>query len=189
MMYIISIPSFQLKESIIREQIRPTSDAAADTAMPFIDLIICPSYDVSYKKESLEKYGIDRTNYTFNGDFTPSKNTNKSISLRDIFHSISYEVEDILFSVTIFTLDRKNSMFTVNFDGSNTYDNEIVEVGTKYWNSYGRCYSIRPSNQIIQLGVKIMDFVARMNIYVYFGYPGQYMYNTKVKVNFYSKWL
>ena len=151
--------------------------------MPFIDLIICPSFDVSYKKENLVKYGIDRSNYTYNGDFTPTKNLKENRTLREIFHSISFEVEDILYSVTIFTLDRENSMFTLSFNGSNTYENEIAEVGTKYWNSYGRCYSIRPKKKIIEYGVKIIDFVARMNIYVYFGYPGQFMYNTKVKVN------
>ena len=172
-----------MKESIIREQVRPTSDSAEDMDMPFIDLIICPSFDVSYKKENLEKYGIDRSNYTYNGDFTPTKNLKENLTLREIFDSISFEVEDILYSVTIFTLDRENSMFTLNFNGSNTYENEIAEVGTKYWNSYGRCYSIRPKKKIIEYGVKIIDFVARMNIYVYFGYPGQFMYNTKVKVN------
>ena len=150
--------------------------------MPFIDLIICPQFDVSYKTETLEKYGIDRSNYTYYGDFTPSKNINESMTLRDVFHSISFEVEDILSKVEIFTLDRDNSMFTLNFDGNNTYDNDIAEINTKYWNSYGRCYSIRPKSRIIAYGVKIIDFVARMNIYVYFGHPGQYMYNTKVKV-------
>ena len=44
---------YQTKETIVRENIRPTSDSAKDTDMPFIDLIICPSFDVSYKKENL----------------------------------------------------------------------------------------------------------------------------------------
>ena len=176
------MPSFYLRESTIREQIRPTSDAASDVDMPFIDLIICPSYDVSYKTENLERYGIDKMKYMEDGDYVPKKNMNESETLQDIFHSITYEVEDLLYGVTISTLDRENLKYKLNFNGSNTYDNGIVDVVTKYWKSYGRCYSIRPTNKLIAFGVDSIVFKARMNIYVYFGHPGQFMYVTKTKV-------
>ena len=55
------------KETIVREQIRPTSDGASDVNVPFINFIVCPSYDSAYKGEVLRKYGLTIHDYRSTG--------------------------------------------------------------------------------------------------------------------------
>ena len=66
-----------------------------------------------------------------------------------------------------------------------TNDSELLQVITKYkGSSLGTCYSIRPKDPIVGLGIFKIDFVARLGIYVYLGYPGQFMYLAKTKVKY-----
>ena len=102
------------------------------------------------------------------------------MDLRRVFNSITYEIKELLHRVRIDTLDKENRRFTVEFDGSNS--TEHIEIITKYWDSYGRCYSIRPRHHVLKLGVTGIEIVGRVEIWVHFGYPGQFMYNTKTKV-------
>jgi hypothetical protein len=122
---------------------------------------------------------MEKESYRREGKYSPTYN-NEELDLREIFYSIKYDVDEILIHIKISTLDRKNSKFKIDFEGTNTTDH--IHVDTTYSDTFGRCYSIHPKDHVIALGVTKIDIVARMDIYIYFGYPGQFMYNTKTKV-------
>ena len=163
-----------------REKVRPTSGAINDTDFPFLALTICPLYSAAYDDDVVKEYGLDKYQYRAKGNYTPTSSKNNETNLRKVFNDITYELEEVLKRVTFFTLD--SSVFNVDFNAQTNDHSEIIKVTTKYWNNYGRCYVIRPSDTIVKLGVRSVDFVARMGIYIFFGYPGQFMYNTKTKV-------
>ena len=171
---------YQTKETIIREHVLSTAEASGDEDTPFIDLIVCPSYAAAYKDKVLEKHGMDKGKYRSKGYYT-SQNYSDEGNLRKIFDSITYDPTELLHKVQIGTLDKEKAWFVVDFSQSNI--DQHIEITTKYWSTYGKCYSIQPKDHILKLGVKIIDIVARMDIYIYFGYPGQFMLYTKTKVN------
>ena len=128
--------------------------------------------------------GLTKTGYRLEGRFNPTKKSNTTIDLRKVFNLVTHDIHQLLHNIVIFTMDAELSEFVEDFsEGMNKNGTTHIEVITKYHNNLGRCFSIRPKSHIIELGVVSVDFVAKMGIYVYFGYPGQYMYNTKTKVN------
>ena len=75
--------------------------------------------------------------------------------------------------------------YVVDFSRDNF--TEHLSIVTKFWHTYGRCYSLYPREHVRELGVTSITFETHMNIYVYFGYPGQLMYaNTNSRVSFNS---
>ena len=156
-----------------------TSDGVGNIDMPFLELTICPTYQSAYNDTRLEEYGMEKGKYRREGKYFPTYN-NDGLDLREVFNSITYDVEEILVKMKISTLDRNNPKFKIDFEGTNTTDH--IHIGTKYSDTFGRCYSIHPKDHVIELGVTKIDIVARLDIYIYFGYPGQFMYNTKTKV-------
>ena len=83
--------------------------------------------------------------------------------------------------MVIVTKSTQESRINIEFNGTNT--SEYIEITTKYWHSFGRCYSIHPKDNVIKLGPQNFDIVSRMDVYIYFGYPGQFMHpNSKTKV-------
>ena len=161
------------------EHVQSTAEAVGNEDIPFIDLIVCPSYSAAYNDEALKEYGMDKRNYRSKGSFKP-QNYTAGTNLRNIFESITYDPAELIHNLNIRTLDKKKDSFFIDFGGTNI--NEHIEIITKYWSTYGRCYSIRPRDHILKLGVEIVDINSQMDIYVYFGYPGQFHYKTKTKV-------
>ena len=129
-------------------------------------------------------FGLTKTGYRLEGKFNPTQKSNATIDLRNVFNLVTHDIHELLHNVVIFTIDATQSEFVEDFnDGLNKNDTINIEITTKYHNNLGRCFSIRPKRHVIKLGVASIDFVAKMGIYVYFGHPGQYMYNTKTKVD------
>ena len=150
--------------------------------MPFIDFIICPDYEFAFKREVLPHYGIDSNKYR-QGNFYPSNGTKNHSNLQYIFNDITQNLHDLLSKVKFTTLDRKNRTFVEVFSREKPKQKtENVDVVTKYTNTLGRCYSIRPRAHVVRLGILRVEITARLDIYVYLGYPGQFMYNTKKRV-------
>ena len=53
----------------------------------------------------------------------------------------------------------------------------------KYDKTFGRCFSVDLNPKVTQLGVTKIEFFAKLNIYIYLHYPGQYMdVDSKTKV-------
>ena len=176
---------YRTKESAVKQLIRHTSEGAIDDSLPFIDLIICPTYEKAFKDEMLRKYGIDPVRYRL-GDFSPTNARYKNFNLKEIFNNMTRSVNELLYWVKFTTLDRNNRTFVEDFTKAN--DNiENFDVITKYTDTLGRCYSIRPRAHIVRMGIVKIDILARTDVYVYLGYPGQFMYNTKARVRI-KKW-
>ena len=151
--------------------------------MPFLELTICPSYGAAYNSNALSYYGMDKSSYRNYGNYVPSKNGANS-DLREIFNSITYDISKVLSRIKIVTsLGVGDVVHIVPFDGSR--NTGTIYVATKYHGTFGRCFSIQPTENIVQQGVKILEVKARMAIFLYFGYPGQFMYNTHTKVHYF----
>ena len=160
---------------------RPTSDGVFDNDLPFIDLIICPSYEVAYNESKLEKYGLIRRNYRSEGIFYPTNEKHKSMDLHDVFDDVTHDIEDVLFEIRFNTLNIDQNTFVEKFTPSS--NNSIhVKVSSKYFDSFGKCFSIRPKNHVLKHGINVIDILARMAVTIHLGYPGQFMYNTKTRV-------
>ena len=166
---------------MVREQVRPTSDGANDVNVPFIDFILCPSYDSAYKKEVLRKYGLTIHDYRSEGVYYPNKMNNETVDPKLFFERVTHTLNEILIGLTIYSRSKEKYMQEKNFgaDGKNW---TLINVVTKYSPTFGRCYSIQPKDHVVRLGIIGINIITRMESYVYFGYPGQFMYRTKNKV-------
>ena len=159
--------------------------------MPFIDLTICASYDDAYNDEVLKKYGMKKGKYRRSGHYAPTNGKDDNINLREVFNSVSYEPHEILDKIEFNTKDRTKTNFAVDFTGDSSnitengetrtvYENAVMH--TVYWANFGRCYVFRPRDHVLKAAILGANVWAKMSIYVYFGYPGQFMFNTKEKV-------
>ena len=167
---------------MIREHSMSTRNADEETSTPFADLSICPSYDFAYKSDVFKYYGLNKTTYRSRGIYI-SNNNNQSYDLRTIFNSSTHTINELLNYLTIVTRDRKYSRLNIIFNETNA--SNILNITTKYWYNLGRCYSFHPNDKVLKFGIIRFDFVSLIDIYIYFGFPGQFMHpNTKTKVFF-----
>ena len=140
---------------------------------------------MAYNDTVLKKYGLTRNEYRYQGIFYPSAEIANNITLRQILDIVTYDIYDLLFEVrfdTQFLDDIGQSSFVETIDASNE-NRKHIKITTKYSRTYGKCYSIRPRNHVLKYGILVVDLVGRMDIMIYLGYPGQFMYNTKTKVS------
>ena len=147
---------------------------------PFVDFVVCPSYQMAYKKNDLKYYGLDRQNYVKGKTFYPA-NHGTGVDPRQMFNTITYNVSELFSKIVVRTLSHDEPKITIDFSSWNGSGRVILE--TKYSATFGRCYSIHLSDEIIQFGIISVAIETKVDIYVYFGYPGQFMHvNTKSKV-------
>ena len=180
---------FLKKETAVTIKEFSSHDMDAASSIPFVDLIICPEYFAAYKKEALSYFGLDKEGYKRGGKYYPSKNW-RGGNLREVFYKVSYEVDEILKGIRIKTLSTTDPYIDIAFS-DNRY-HPYLNVTTKLWNTFGRCYSIIPKSELQQLGIVSMIFEAKMDIYVYFGHPGQFLTanrNQKVTTHLNSNFL
>ena len=169
------------KETSITETVKYTTDTEDNVAVPFIDFTVCPAYESAYKEDVLQYYGLKKDDYRKNGIFYPTKNGN-NIDPRLMFLNVTHDVQDIFFKIKMNTLSYDLPVYVIDFSEGNAFNN--ISITTKFYHHFGRCYSIHPKGDILKLGVTSIYFITKINIYVYFGYPGQFMYsNTKSKVS------
>ena len=175
----ISISNFRYfkGETAVTTKEFATGELTTEYDILFLDLTICPEYFAAYNKTVLQNYGIKKEDYA-KGHFYPTKN-GADKSPRDIFYEVSYDVEEILNGIRIHTLNKKTPYIDIDFNKIN-FDQDIT-ITTKFKNTFGRCYSIIPKQDIQTLGIVGMIFEAKMDIYIYFGHPGQFL-NQKQKV-------
>ena len=167
---------------MVRERVESTKDIINDIDASFIDVTICPSYHSAYKEETLKSYGLSKEEYRRNAVYSPKHDSTKNATnLQYIFESVTYDITELLLRVIVTTSNKKNPRFNIEFN--NNKFTEYLVITTKYWPTYGRCYSVHPKNHVLKFGVWGIDIVARVNLFIYFGYPGQFMYpNSKAIV-------
>ena len=95
------------KETIVREQVRPTSDGAYDINVPFIDFIVCPTVDSAYKGEVLRKYGLTIHDYMSKGVYYPKEFNNETVDPKILFERVTHTLSEILIQLKIYTLSKE----------------------------------------------------------------------------------
>ena len=125
---------------------------------------------------------MNKGKYRGKGKWNPTRNANKA-DLRRVFNDVSHNLEDIFVAIRIKTLSKETRYIDINFEKDDF--NDFVTISTKYSDSFGRCFSIIPKQQVLKLGVKSIIFETRMDIYIYFGHPGQFLAaDSDTKVNY-----
>ena len=164
---------------MVRERFEPIEIASKHNYSPFIGIIVCPDYHSSYKSDMLNGYGLNKTKY-INGRYFPLKDLNgRSASM--IFQSVTHDVDDILQQIDVLTRSGWKSAFVINFEKNNY--SEQIDVEIKYWPSFGRCYSLKLKQHILDQGINFIAFTSHVGIYIYLTYPGQFTHpNSKTKV-------
>ena len=170
---------------IVREQVRSTSEGANDITMPFIAFIVCPIWDFAYKNDILKDYGLTQEIYRRKGSWSPNNDINATSDLREVYDKITYQLHEILRKITFHTTDVKHDEIRHEFSAERN-DSGVLRVVKKYKDSLGTCYSIRPKDRVVKLGIFKVDFVAQFGLYVYLVHPGQFKYMAKTKVKFIS---
>ena len=147
-------------------------------------MIVCPEYFSAYNHQSLDYYGLSKEEYKDFGKYSPVKNGNRT-NLSDVFNELTHDVDEITKGIRIKTLDKQNPYVDIDFTVENFEEN--IDVTTKFWNTFGRCFSIMPNIKILKLGVYSVLIETLMDVYVYFGHPGQFTssnHNQKVFTEF-----
>lgn len=181
---VVSNSRFFAKDTAITIKEHVKHKLSPSDEIPFIDLIICPNFFSAYKKDALNFYGLSRGKYRGKGKWNPTKNENGT-NLRKVFDDVTHDVEEIFSAIRIKTLSKQRRYVDVYF--TKDVFNEYLSITTKYSDSFGRCFSIIPKQDVLKLGVKSMIFETRMDIYVYFGHPGQFLAadsDTKVRFSY-----
>ena len=174
------ISRYFMEKTVVIERQQLTAEAVKDPEIPFLELSICPSYHAAYKDDLLASYGISKDEYRKAGHYFPSI-IESDMDLHSIFQEITYNASELFHRIVFYVNDNEQYKFVINFENEDTLKH--LHIATKYWPSFGRCYSIRPDDDIVKLGINRVDVAARQDFYVYFGHPGQFMYSTKTKVS------
>ena len=174
-----------IKETMVRERIQPTEDSNQDSQTPFMALTICPEYHAAFKEEVLQEYGLTKKDYRKKATYMPydemKYNNTSEQTGTEIFNNVTHDVREILRKLVIRTKNANTTRFTIDFDQDNI--SQHAEIVTKYWPSFGRCFNIAPKDNVVKQGITRIEALARISIYIYLGYPGQFMHsNSKTKV-------
>ena len=60
---------------------------------------------------------------------------------------------------------------------------ESIDIVPKISSAVGKCFSVRPKPEVVKKGIASIAFTTHMDMSIYLGYPGQYMYNTRTRVS------
>ena len=154
----------------------------SDNIAPFIEFVVCPSYHTAYKTSEMSSYDIDRKQYSNGESFYP-RVQGMDIRPRELFSHITYNASELLKKIVIRTLDTDEPKIII-YPSNVSNSSERISMITKYSSTFGRCYALDISEEIIQYGIISIEIEANIDIYVYFGHPGQFMHvDTKAKVH------
>ena len=168
------------KDTSVTEYVKYTSETNDNLEMPFIDFTICPAYESAYKDDRLKHYGLEKHQYRDKGMFYPKTN-GSNLDARSVFYDVTHDVDEIFTKIKLKTLNYHSPTLEIDFSKDNFADD--ISITQKFYHHFGRCYSIHPKNDVLKLGVTSIYFYTKIGVYIYFGYPGQFMYsNTKSKV-------
>ena len=179
----LSSTKFSIHILILKANLKVTS-TGNETYLAFT---VCPAYHDAYKPNVLEEYGTSRWNYV-GGNFTTIPNNKTDLEIfNDITHNLFEVLEEMVVS-TKFKVKLKlipddstsKSTFKLKPDedtsrSKDKLEHPDVKVVTKYDETFGKCFSVELGPEITALGVTKLDFVSKLNIFIYLHHPGQYM--------------
>lgn len=126
----------------------------------FPEITVCPDGSDSYKFEALEKFGYGSKKTNYNKLLDPAGNyswsggvgSNVSASPELIFKELTYDIWEMIGYVRFHLLNPDDEGHA-----EVEFSQELVEHQLQYevqrHRSFGQCYSISPSSDIIDLGV------------------------------------
>lgn len=150
-------------------------------------MTLCPAYESAYKDELLQdKYGTDKFRYGEQGNYTTPKVPKADPKM--VFKEVSHTLSDLLMSITL-NLNREEKsklelkyFMAVDFDAKDEFGNSW---SVKYHSLYGRCYSLDLNQGVTRMGINAIEFLTKMDAYIFLHHKGQYLDNdsmTKVFV-------
>ena len=125
---------------------------------------MCPSYHDAYKETMLKKYGTNKTNYK-KGNFSLVA----GISPRQGYIDITHELSELLEKVVVQTATIPKLYINIS------KESQDVIIDTMHSRNFGRCYSIQIVKDIVKQGIAEIEFLSKMNTYIYFHHPGQWL--------------
>lgn len=129
-----------------------------------------------FSDTELQKLGSDRRTYQ-----AMNFATTTSQSPQEVFRLVTFELHEIMKKISIRTTNYDSPKITLDMSMPN--NDSIVTWNTKYKELFGRCYSMELSNLVTKMGIIQMTFKAKMGIYIYIHYPGQFNdFDSKTKV-------
>ena len=158
-------------------RVKPTSDPETT----FIAFTICPEFHSAYKKEKLEEYGIDSSNaYRYGTVWYPKENS-MSKTGKQIYHDVTQELHEVIDTIEISTQSLMAPKIVI--DISNGLGRQYVNFSTKYGDTFGRCYTMTPTQDLLGLGVTKITFISYIGINIFLEHPGQHLHvNSRAKV-------
>ena len=126
-------------------------------------------YGVAYKKSVLGALGINGGDYR-GGNFFGNSSASDG---EEIFRGLTYEVAEIVDSMTLYTLSPDVHTVDIPPDAR-----EIRSRGLGAWreilhSTYGRCHSLELSESVTRLGIHVATMETWLDTYVFLHYPGQ----------------
>ena len=174
------------KETSTIVRVKPTSDPKTT----FISFTICPDYHSAYKREVLKNHNMTVRDYRDkNAMWYPPQDANYT-DAREFFHNITYEIHEVIEKIKISTMSLNKSEAKIYITQFENFKQENVEFHTQYEDTYGRCYTVNATQRLLDLGLKYVEFIARMGVYIFIEHPGQHLHGnsrSKVMKIFYHK--
>ena len=124
--YLYVINRFLKKETATIVRVKPTSDPGTT----FIAFTICPEFHSAYKKDSLSYYNISEDDYRYKSVWYPTDDRRKSISGREVFHNVTYELHEIIDNIEMSTMSLIEPKININI--LKELDRRYVKFTVKY---------------------------------------------------------
>ena len=155
--------------------------ATSDPETTFVSFTICPSYHSAYKRDVLARYNLSVSDYRDGNAVWYPTEKNDSYNARDFYHNITFEIDEVIEKIKISTMSLITPKVTITkFD---KFKQKYVEFYTQYEDTYGRCYTLNATQELLSLRLKYVTFITKMGVYVFIEHPGQHLHgNSRSKV-------
>ena len=103
------------------------------------------------------------------------------MTAREFFHEVTYELDEIIDEIEISTMSLVHPKIIIEI--TKTLDSKYVKFTTQYADTYGRCYTMNATEELLLLGITKITFITRLGVYVFLDHPGQHLHvNSRSKV-------
>lgn len=107
----------------------------------------------------------------------------------ETFQNATYDLHELLLSMTIGTDDPSRPQITLTFGderktaNDTLEDEKIAKFSTKYYDVFGRCFELEINPEVTALGIATIVIKGKVGLYVYIHHPEQFTeVDTKTKV-------
>ena len=128
----------------------------------------------------MARYNVTVDDYRYGSVWYPTKDITH-VNAREFFHNITHEIHEVIEQVEITTMSLDEPRIVIEILKKS--DRKYVEFITQYEDTYGRCYTMNATDNLLKLGVTKVTFITLMGVYVFLDHPGQHLHvNARSKV-------